>query len=410
MTVETFDPAPLYTVSGVGPYLVPHAYVDGTIMAVAGEFPAAVPLTGADFDMVPASSLSAGTMYLSSGAAAAHAGKPLRITRRTPREQGWLGLMGEREAGLESQLDLIVMGLQEVSQLVLDSEDIANAQGYADLAQGAATAALGYRDQAAGILGAVQAIQNLIPIARGNWASGVLYGAGNTMRSPSGYVPAGQYQAMNPHLSGTFAADVSAGRLVLYLADGPAGPGTGNMMRELNLSDLTSIPTAQENIGLKLAGKQDFMPVQQGGGEGQGNSKVYLGWHTGGYGLKVQVDASDQGFLVTNPSAGDGAATRLIAPGDAPLYAVRAVGKFSALAANEGWLNISAASKTSGGNLYTIYFTNWLLDTAWMPLIMPREVVVDRIKIFTLTADRIQFTFYNGATPVAAPFTFVGIR
>ena len=38
-----------------------------------------------------------------------------------------------------------------------------------------------------------------------------------------------------------------------------------------------------------------FVPVQQGGGAGQGSNKIYLGWASNQ--LKVQVDATDQGAL-----------------------------------------------------------------------------------------------------------------
>lgn len=49
-----------------------------------------------------------------------------------------------------------------------------------------------------------------------------------------------------------------------------------------------------------LADKQDslgFIPVQQGGGAGQNQSKIYIGWAADGSGLKAQVDATDQGIF-----------------------------------------------------------------------------------------------------------------
>lgn len=45
-----------------------------------------------------------------------------------------------------------------------------------------------------------------------------------------------------------------------------------------------------------------FTPVQQGGGAGQNPNKVYLGWGVNGR-LKVQVDVTDQGNLVTDDVA-----------------------------------------------------------------------------------------------------------
>lgn len=53
--------------------------------------------------------------------------------------------------------------------------------------------------------------------------------------------------------------------------------------------DLAS--TKQPNLG--------FTPVQQGGGTGQGNNKVYIGWATDASGLKAQADSTNLGNIVT---------------------------------------------------------------------------------------------------------------
>lgn len=53
--------------------------------------------------------------------------------------------------------------------------------------------------------------------------------------------------------------------------------------------DLAS--TKQPNLG--------FTPVQQGGGTGQGNNKVYIGWATDASGLKAQTDSTNLGNIVT---------------------------------------------------------------------------------------------------------------
>ena len=53
--------------------------------------------------------------------------------------------------------------------------------------------------------------------------------------------------------------------------------------------DLAS--SKQENLG--------FTPVQQGGGTGQGNNKVYIGWATDASGLKAQADSTYLGNIVT---------------------------------------------------------------------------------------------------------------
>lgn len=49
--------------------------------------------------------------------------------------------------------------------------------------------------------------------------------------------------------------------------------------------------TKQPNLG--------FIPIQQGGGTGQGNNKVYIGWATDASGLKAQADNTDLGNIVT---------------------------------------------------------------------------------------------------------------
>lgn len=48
----------------------------------------------------------------------------------------------------------------------------------------------------------------------------------------------------------------------------------------------------------------EFTPVQQGGGEGQGTNKVYIGWSTDGDGLKAQVDNVDLGYIMTENGNG----------------------------------------------------------------------------------------------------------
>jgi hypothetical protein len=60
----------------------------------------------------------------------------------------------------------------------------------------------------------------------------------------------------------------------------------------LSATDFSAFSAKQAALG--------FAPVQQGGGVGQGASKVYLGWS--GAGLKATVDATDLGYLVFSPS------------------------------------------------------------------------------------------------------------
>lgn len=53
-----------------------------------------------------------------------------------------------------------------------------------------------------------------------------------------------------------------------------------------------------------IIGRLGWWPVQQGGGNGQGSNKIYIGWS--GSRVKIQVDGSDQGNLLTDGWAGAG--------------------------------------------------------------------------------------------------------
>jgi hypothetical protein len=46
---------------------------------------------------------------------------------------------------------------------------------------------------------------------------------------------------------------------------------------------------------LIAAARLGFVPVEQGGGAGQGTNKIHLGWGTDGSGLRAQVDVTDVG-------------------------------------------------------------------------------------------------------------------
>lgn len=84
---------------------------------------------------------------------------------------------------------------------------------------------------------------------------------------------------------------------------------------EINILDGVTATAAELNyvdgvtsaIQTQLDGKQaslGFTPVQQGGGAGQGTNKIFLGW---GDGLRLQVDATDQGAIaLRNEALGQG--------------------------------------------------------------------------------------------------------
>lgn len=74
-----------------------------------------------------------------------------------------------------------------------------------------------------------------------------------------------------------------------------------------NSVNLTDSTTAASATAVKTAydlarSKQPnlgFTPIQQGGGTGQGNNKVYIGWATDASGLKAQADSTKLGNIVT---------------------------------------------------------------------------------------------------------------
>lgn len=114
MTVETFTPASIYTVAGIGPYAIGHPYTEGSIRAFVTVGGVEVALEAGDIIVTPAAAAVSGSLFLSAGAAATHAGRALRIERDTTAEQGWVGVLGEREKGLETQLDRLTYVVQEL--------------------------------------------------------------------------------------------------------------------------------------------------------------------------------------------------------------------------------------------------------------------------------------------------------
>lgn len=88
------------------------------------------------------------------------------------------------------------------------------------------------------------------------------------------------------------------------------GPLSADVTLAAKLTDsvnLTDSTTAASATAVKTAydlasSKQPnlgFTPIQQGGGTGQGNNKVYIGWATDASGLKAQADSTNLGNIVT---------------------------------------------------------------------------------------------------------------
>lgn len=88
------------------------------------------------------------------------------------------------------------------------------------------------------------------------------------------------------------------------------GPLSADVTLAAKLTDRVSLAdstTAASATAVKTAydlarSKQPnlgFTPIQQGGGTGQGNNKVYIGWATDASGLKAQADSTNLGNIVT---------------------------------------------------------------------------------------------------------------
>jgi hypothetical protein len=132
MTTETLTPAPPYLVAGSGPYAIPHPYQSAQeIVAFVLD---GIELTQLDyvthFIVTPSQGGEDGDLLLTVSAAAAHAGKTLLIRRATIAEQGWAGVAGPREKGLERQLDRIVQVLQDQAEATRRAIKVPGGEGF----------------------------------------------------------------------------------------------------------------------------------------------------------------------------------------------------------------------------------------------------------------------------------------
>lgn len=116
MTVAAFTQTPPYVVTGVGPYEISHPYTAGSIVPRVLVDGVPVDLDASQITIDPAESANPGNLYLSATIAAEHAGRTLWIDRDTGPVQGWEARYGDREVGMEGQLDRDTMSLQDLRQ------------------------------------------------------------------------------------------------------------------------------------------------------------------------------------------------------------------------------------------------------------------------------------------------------
>jgi hypothetical protein len=269
MTVEAWSVTPEYTVAGIGPYAITHPYAQDAIRAFVVISGVRTALTVADFTVTPLESATTGNLFLTATAAATHAGRKLIIDRITPDEQGWLGVQGEREAGLEVQLDRIVQAVQELragaagalrirgllapmewadgTVPVRDGARVVSGPTVTEIAsaQARATEAAASALAAAASAAAALAKENSMLRDRGAWAGGIFY-------SPSDIFTFGgaAYITQTGHFATTVAADLAANRIRIFADRGAAGSGSGDMLKSENLSGLTNVPLARTNLAL----------------------------------------------------------------------------------------------------------------------------------------------------------------
>jgi len=118
MTVELYTPPAPFTIQGTGPYAItaPYAQASDLILRVETSAATVVTLDPAEWSITPASALdgSGGDITLSGAVATTYAGRRLFIERDTGVQQGWAGIQGAREKALETQLDVVVLAVQDL--------------------------------------------------------------------------------------------------------------------------------------------------------------------------------------------------------------------------------------------------------------------------------------------------------
>lgn len=118
MTTETLTEAPIYTIQTTGPYAIPHAWSRDADLVVDVRAPdgSTLRLAQGDWSVAPAAPDDSGDLTLTAPAAALHHGKELVITRETLVEQGWAG-QAAREKGLEREIDRSARAVQDLRAL-----------------------------------------------------------------------------------------------------------------------------------------------------------------------------------------------------------------------------------------------------------------------------------------------------
>lgn len=160
-----------------------------------------------------------------------------------------------------------------------------------------------------------------------SWSEGILSGRiGDGLTVSNGIISVPEYEGATASSAGTsgLVPPAAAGQHESFLTGGGKyKPALTKISDRVNLTDsttaasATAVKTAYDRgtAGVTAAGKAKttaenaltvanskqpnlgFTPVQQGGGSGQDNSKIYIGHGTNG--LKAQIGTTDLGYIVT---------------------------------------------------------------------------------------------------------------
>ena len=162
-----------------------------------------------------------------------------------------------------------------------------------------------------------------------SWSEGILSGRiGDGLTVSNGIISVPEMQGATASTSGTsgLVPPAAAGQHESFLTGGGEyKPALTKISDSVSLADSTTAASAKAvktaydrgTAGVTAAGEAKttaknaltvanskqpnlgFTPIQQGGGTGQGNNKVYIGWATDASGLKAQADNTYLGNIVT---------------------------------------------------------------------------------------------------------------
>lgn len=114
MTTPTYVPPDPSVVSGTGPYPFNAPYLAATDLSLVVVLDGVRTVLAADtWSIAPEASETGGNITLTLTAATAYADGLLYILRDTDLQQGWQGIAGTREKGLETQLDRLTRAAQD---------------------------------------------------------------------------------------------------------------------------------------------------------------------------------------------------------------------------------------------------------------------------------------------------------